>query len=412
VSALGVTASVTTRHSVSAYPWQAATLLPVRGPVIGVNQLAGGTVFAYDPWEFYNAGVLTSPNMVVLGQLGKGKSALVKTYLSRQLLAGRAAFVLDPKGEYGPLADTHRLPRLTLAPGGPDRLNPLDVDPDGADGPEEVLRRRGELVAALAGSGLTRALTPEERAAVTAACGTLPASPVLGDVVDRLLDPSPAMAATLSTRPRALAAAVRPLALELRRLLAGDLAGMVDGPTTVDLAAGGRGLVLDLSAAFHSDALATVMVCAGSWLQRAITGSGDRQRILLLDEAWALLGSAATTGWLQAVSKLARRHGVQLITVVHRLSDLVGQADEGTAVQARARGLLADAETRVIYAQAAGERRTARELLDLSAVETDLVVRLPAHRALWRIGQHAAVVDHVLSAGERALVDTDARMRS
>src|SRR5674536_329127 len=102
-------------------------------------------------------GIVSSHNVVVLGQLGKGKSALVKTYLDRQLRAGRQAFVLDPKGEYATLADRHGLPRLRLAPGGPARLNPLDAL---AADPVAAARRRTALVAALVGAGLGRALGP------------------------------------------------------------------------------------------------------------------------------------------------------------------------------------------------------------------------------------------------------------
>ena len=404
------TASVTTRHSVSAYPWQVHSPLPQAGVVIGVNQLAGGAVFAYDPWECYAAGVVTSPNMVVAGQLGTGKSALVKTYLARQSLAGRAVFALDPKGEYGPLAHARGIPRLALAPGGADRLNPLDA-PAGASS-EEVTRRRSTLVAALAATGLGRDVTSEERAAITAAVTGLPATPVLADVVERLFTPSESMATALRTRPRLLAANVRPAALELRRLLDGDLAGMVDAPTTVRLDPDGPGLVLDLSAVFGTDALATVMVCAGAWLAATIARPSRRRQVLLLDEAWAVLGATATTRWLQSVSKLARRHGIQLVTVVHRCSDLDAQADDGTAAQAQAQGLLADAGTRVVYAQAVGERARTRDLFGLTETEADLVTRLPAHRALWLVGRHVAVVDHVLAAGEVALVDTDERMRA
>jgi hypothetical protein len=319
--------------------------------------------------------------------------------------------VLDPKGEYGPLAAARGLPRLTLAPGGGERLNPLDTVP-GEDS-RAVTRRRAGVIGALAATGLGRDLTAEERSAIGVAVADLPAAATLTDVVGRLLDPSTGMAATLHTTPAALAVAVRSAALVLRRLLEGDLAGMVDGPSTVKLDPDGPGIVVDLSAVFGTDALAPVMVCAGGWLSAVIGRDSDRRRLLLLDEAWALLGSPATTAWLQGVSKLARRHGVALITVVHRCSDLAGQADAGTATQAQARGLLADAETRVIYGQPPGERAAAAELLDLSATETELVTRLPAHRALWRVGAHAAVVEHILTADEATdLVDTDARMRS
>ena len=417
--------AVTTRHLRSLYPWQVGSSLPTytsAGPVIGLDLLAGRTLFRYDPWHLYAQGVITSPNMVVLGQLGKGKSSLVKTHLHRQLLHGRAVYVLDPKGEYQPLADLHRLARLRLAPGGTERLNPLDPHP--SDSPQQTLQRRSTTVAALAETGLSRGLTPEERAGLTAALADLPAAAVLPHVVDAMLDPTDAMSRPLRTTPSQLAAAVRPVALELRRLLTGDLAGLVDAPTTARLDPTGRGLVLDLSAVYGTPALPAVMVCAGAWLSTALTPErpgtevstlsprSTRQRLLLVDEAWALLHLPATTAWLQGLSKLARAHGLQLITVVHRASDLAGQADHGSVAQAQARGLLADAETRVLYAQTAGERALLADLLDLTGPEQDLLTRLPPYRALWRIGQHRAVVDHVLSHLEQHhLVDTDRRMR-
>jgi hypothetical protein len=404
--------------------------------VLGLDLLAGRTLFRYDPWHLYRQRLITSPNMVVLGQLGKGKSSLVKTHLHRQLLHGRRVYVLDPKGEYAQLAALHDIPRLRLAPGGTDRLNPLDPHP--ADTPAQTLRRRTATVTALAETGLGRSLTPEERAGLTAALTDLPADGLLGHAVARLLDPTDAMATPLRSTPDRLADAIRPVALELRRLLAGDLAGLVDAPTTAQLDPNGPGLVLDLSAVYGSSTtLATVMVCAGAWLSTTLHPAADttalsdgpaassdtsggttpetagRQKILLVDEAWALLHLPATTAWLQGLSKLARAHGLQLITVLHRASDLTGQADTGSATQARARGLLTDAETRVLYTQSAAERALLADLLDLTDTEQDLLTRLPPHRALWRIGRHTAVVDHLLSPLEQQqLVDTDQRMRS
>jgi hypothetical protein len=421
--------AATTRHLRSLYPWQVGSGLPAgssAGPVIGLDLLAGRTVFRYDPWHLYRRGVITSPNMVVLGQLGKGKSSLVKTHLHRQLLYGRAAYILDPKGEYAALAQLHGLPQLRLAPGGSERLNPLDPHPN--DNPAQTLQRRSVLVAALAETGLGRNLTPEERAGLTAALTDLSADALLGHVVERMLNPTPDMSGPLHTTAAQLASAVRPAALELRRLLTGDLAGLVDAPTTTRLDATrdgtpdghGRGLVLDLSAVYGTPALPTVMVCAGAWLSTALTpdiarpagAPGDRQRLLLVDEAWAVLHLSATTGWLQSLSKLARAHGLQLITVVHRASDLAGQADAGSATAAQAQGLLADAETRVLYAQTAGERALLAELVDLTGPEQELLTRLPPYRALWKVGRHTAVVDHVLSGLEQhRLVDTDRRMR-
>ena len=401
--------TVTTRHSASVYPWTLGAVLPAGVP-IGVNVLCGGTAFGYDPWSCYAAGILSSPNMVVAGQLGRGKSALVKTYLARQLATGRRAYVLDPKGEYTPLAHAAGMTVISLRPGGPHRLNPLDP-PLRAKTAAEVAAARTAVLTTLATTGAGVAPTAEERAALAAVTAELDENAILRDVVNALLDPSPAVAASLSTTPARLAGACRPLALALHRLLTGDLAGMVDTATTVRLSPHLPGVVVDLSAVHGSDALAPVMVCAGAWLTSAVSARARSRKLLLVDEAWAVLAHSATTRWLQQVSKLARAYGVQLITVVHRLSDLAAQTDTGTAAHAQALGLLADAETRVIYAQAPGERTRARELLDLSAAETSLVTALPPHRALWRVGGHTALVDHVLTDAERVFTDTDQAMR-
>ena len=44
--------------------------------------------FFYDPFRLYRAGLLTNPNMLVVGQIGRGKSAFVKSFLWRQAAFG------------------------------------------------------------------------------------------------------------------------------------------------------------------------------------------------------------------------------------------------------------------------------------------------------------------------------------
>src|ERR1700683_1654379 len=92
---------VTTRHAQAIYPFTAGGGLGGRGAFIGRD--ASGGPFCFDPWVLYDEGVLDDPNAIVIGKLGQGKSALVKTLLWRMLLFGRRAFVLDVKREYGPL---------------------------------------------------------------------------------------------------------------------------------------------------------------------------------------------------------------------------------------------------------------------------------------------------------------------
>ena len=162
----------------------------------------GGSAWCHDPFQLYTDGVITSPNILVLGTFGSGKSAAVNTLLYRSIgLLGspggqpRWCAILDPKGEYGPLADALGLARLNLYPGGATRLNPLDAGPY-ADSVDELRTRRTQMVTALAAAALNRELRPLEDAAVGWAIDTLTigvarnAQPSLVDVVDLLANPT------------------------------------------------------------------------------------------------------------------------------------------------------------------------------------------------------------------------------
>ncbi len=373
-----------------------------------------GGVFVYDPFVLYRRGVLSNPNMVVFGQIGRGKSAFVKSYLWRQSVFGRRAWVVDPKGEYGPLARAWGTEPIALHPGGRLRLNPLDAPGQGEESAEEVARRRGELLCSLAGAGLARPLTPAERTAVELAVTEVSKrsdEPTLPLVVDALLAPTPEAAATVHIDRAGLAADGRSVALELRRLVAGDLRGMFDGATSPSVSLGGPVVVLDLSAVYHSAALGILMTCAAAWLQSSMRrGRNSGPVLLVVDEAWAILANLGVARWLQSSWKLSRAWGVANVAVLHRVSDLSAAGVAGSEQVSLSQGLLADSETRVVYAQPPSERAGATALLGLSETEEELVGRLGRGVALWKVGGRAFLVQHRLSVHERPLVDTDARM--
>jgi hypothetical protein len=417
---------VTTRNLGAAYPFIAEAGLGQRGVVIG-DDLLGGS-FVFDPFELYAAGVVSNPNMVVFGQIGRGKSSFVKTFLWRQAVFGRRAWVVDPKGEYGDLADAWGVRPVALRPGGGIRLNPLDRGPESggpsSEATDATARRRTELLASLASACLGRSLAPRERAALGAALADTVAAhdnPTVPQVVEALLAPSVEAARTLRTERRDLLEDGRDVALELRRLVHGDLAGMFDGPTTPGLDLSAPLVVLDLSALYTSAALGVLMACATAWLQAALartaglrtgpsnTAAGGRF-FLVVDEAWAILSNLGVARWLQSSWKLSRAFGVSNVAVLHRVSDLRSVGASDSEQVALAQGLLSDSETRVVYAQSPGEIEAASELLSLSDTESDLLPQLRRGIALWKVGQRSFLVQHRLSALERRIVDTDAAM--
>jgi hypothetical protein len=234
--------------------------------------------------------------------------------------------------------------------------------------------------------------------------------PTLLNVVAALLDPPADLAAAVRTSAAGLAGDGRMVALELRRLAEGDLRGMFDGPTSPGLDLDGPVVVLDLSPVFASPALPLVMTCATAWLQSTLSGETRSKRLVIIDEAWAVLKDMSTLRWLQAVFKLSRAFGVANVAVVHRLSDLRSAGADGSSEQRLAEGLLADSETRVVFGQAPSEAEATAGLLGLSATERELISHLPRGVALWKVGQRSFLVEHVVGRDEAVLVDTDGAM--
>ncbi len=407
----------TTAHLSSAYPFLAEAGLGPRGVYLGTNVLTGGGGFAYDPFEAYAAGTLTNPNMLLAGEVGVGKSATAKVFIYRSVgVFGRWVAIADPKGEYLPLAETLGLDVIKLHPGGTARINPMDPGPAAAvDGPDELARRQTTMVSALLGSVLHRELAPVEDAvlgwAISYLARTSRSDVMLADVAAVMARPTDDMAQLARTDAIDLARSVDAAIYGLGKLLDRSLRGMFDGPTTVHIDWSGPGIVLDLSAV-HNDpeALTLVMIATTAWLQAVLARPDGPPRLQVLDEAWSLLASERTTRYLQACWKLSRAYGVANLAIVHRLSDLRSQSDDGTSASKMSMGLLADTQTRVLFRQSSDQVREAADLLGLTAPEATLLPRLAKGRALWKVGDRTAVVAHVIGQSERWFCDTDARM--
>jgi hypothetical protein len=411
----------TTAHVCSVYPFSVAAGLGHRGVYVGTDLLTGGGGFCWDPFEAYDQRLTTNPNTWVLGEPGNGKSALVKSLLYR--MAGiwggerrRFVAVCDPKGEYLDLAAALGLPVVRLAPGGTTRLNPLDPGPTGgADDLERRVLHQVAMVNALVATILPRPLEPLEDALTFAAVDHLARSlhaPTLGDVASLLTTPPAAVADRVNRPATQLARDAETVVYALDKLLTRSLRGMFDGASTLRVDWDGPGVVLDLSAVHHDpDALPLVMVAATAWLQALMASGARRQRVQVLDEAWCLLGTRHTAGYLQACWKLGRTYGVANVAVAHRPSDLAAQADDGSATAKIAAGLLADTATKIVLRQAPDQLAAASELIGLTPAERGVVGHLVRGRALWKVGAHTAVVQHHLAPREARMCDTDQSMR-
>ena len=398
----------TTRHAQAIYPFIATGGLGGRGAFIGRD--ASGGAFCFDPWVLYAEGLLDDPNVIVLGKLGQGKSALVKTLLWRMLLFGRRAFVLDIKREYGPLCEAVGVKPIALVPAGGVRLNPL------ASRPEEHAQL--ELLRAVAVTAIGGPLSQAESGALREALRTVrqagDAEPTLPEIARVLFHPVSGMADRLRTTTQQLAHDARRAALALQDLCEGPLRGMFDGPTTPGLDLDSKLVVLDLHAVKDSPAVGILMACATAWMSALLAQMAERpgrERLInVADESWKIVQHTGLGEWFQSNFKLARQFGVMNLVVLHKLADLQAVGDAGSRAARIAEGLVADASTRVIYHQDESQVELTRTLLGLSESEARLITMLCPGQALWRVAGRAFVVQHYRSSLEARLTNTDTGM--
>lgn len=425
--------AVPTHHATTAvisraYPFLAEGGLGARGTYIGVDVHAGGA-FVYDPWVLYADGVLTNPNALIAGVVGSGKSSLAKSLACRSIAFGRRVYVpTDPKGEWTAVARLVGGNAITLGPGLDHRLNPLDPGPRpssmGAEHEREwqatIVARRRALVGALLESVLDRPLGPLEHTALDIALATAidesqrtRGVPILPDVVDALLAPDAGASAAAGVTVSQAVDYGLDAAHGLRRLVAGDLAGMFDGPSTVTVDPSAPMVTVDLSALEHSAppaAMRVALTCASTWMESAIADPDGGKRWIIYDEAWRILSDPALLARMQAQWKLSRAWGIANLMVIHRLSDLDAAGSEGSKGRALAEGLLADCSTRIIYRQESDQSDSTASLLGLTDVEREALQVLPLGRAVWKVRDRSFVVQHHLHPSELEAYDTNVRM--
>lgn len=394
------------------YPYLAEGGLGSNGIFIG-QDLYSGASFVYDPWVLYQAGVITAPNIVLAGIVGSGKSSLAKSLYTRSLPFGRRVYVPgDPKGEHTEIARAVGGRAIVLGHGLHTRLNPLDEgyrprSMDDAEWQVTVASRRRDLIGALTETVLGRPMSPLEHTAIDTALTTTVRQndvPILPMIVDHLLNPEDDPDGSLREDGRIIGHA-------LRRLVAGDLSGLFDGPSTERFDPSLPMVTLDLSRVTENSTLISVlMTCSSAWMESALLDPDGGQRWCVYDEAWRLMGEPALLKRMDAHWRLARAYGIANLLIFHKLTDLENVGDAGSAQRSLANSLLANAETRVIYRQESDQLGVTAKTLGLTGTEQALLPTLGTGQGLWRIKERAFVCQHQLHPAELAMFDTTARM--
>ncbi|MBP2400844.1 hypothetical protein [Streptomyces syringium] len=339
--------------------------------------------------------VLPSTNSLGLGGLGSGKSTTAKARIRREILEnGHQAVVIDSFGEDttgGEWAPLVRDLGGRIIKAGAFTLNPCsDLFP------AEV---REQLVRSLIVAVEPAALGPQATHALQHALNH-PKGTSLTGLVDALVRPQDGR-----WPARRLAEWGEGPAIALSRYTEGSLRGLFDGegaslPET-DLPI----LSFDFSGLDrNSPAIPSLMAAVSCWAEHVwLPQSTAVHRHLVLEEAWQILLSPATSELIQRLLKNSRKAAFSMDVVMHTLSDLGdGKAqDLARLCEVAHVGRLGPEEAALVGA-----------ILDLPAWAVEKIPTLDPGQAVWKVGpDYIDIVQTVLSEDEARLTDTSSRRR-
>lgn len=390
-----------------------------RGLFVGIDAVTGWPVY-HDVYSAYEDKVISSPNVIVVGDIGKGKSSFCKTWaVLRQLILGRRVVVIDKKlqngqGEYTQLA--HELDvtpiKFRRGAGGTviNILDPLIATEGNASAAGQT-----DLLFAVLAEALRRPILPLERKAVrlahAAAIAQAQATGAVATIVDvahHLLAPEIPSHGIGGVRDgEQLLDWGREAGFALQELIDGDLSGLIDGPTSPDVRLDNGLTVFDISALpEEGPAIPIVMAIVSTWMRaRWMSDEKPVPTVIVTEEGWHLVGGSFAAVNRRNI-KVSRGAGLMHITALQHVSDVAGDSNAMAVVQ--------EAETVVIYGQ--DKREDAEECvrtfgLPRSAVE--IIQKLPQGTCLMKIGaQPPIMVIHRRSDIERRLTNTDDAMLS
>lgn len=422
----------TTAHlAATTMSWVAGPSLGSDGVLVG-DDLNGGGAFCIDPWELYERKIITAPAAMIFGTVGTRKSTLAKCWAMRLVLTGRKLSVTsDVKGEWTPVIEALGGQVIKLGPGLNTRVNPLDegVRPSLSEDGEvmteekwaEMVRSRrltlmNRIVRILEERKLTHAEIDVIRQALDDAVDAEPVSAqgtprtvIIPDIIDKLWGIYHAEQTSNPTRSEA----ANGMAMTLRRLTTGDMKGMVDGESTHVYDPFATAVSLDTSALGEADQVLrnVISACSTTWTEAMIGFAEAGQRVVVNEEAWTEITSEDDLAAKVRFFKLARTYGIFNILILHKLTDLDIAGDAGSKEAAMARGLLAEADIKIIHKQDASALTRTMSELEISERERTLLKDLEPGVALWRIGSKMGFqVATRRTAAEVPLTDTDQRM--
>lgn len=390
---LGRCRNLDTTSAATMIPFTSSHLSMERGILYGIN-VHNNSLVVFDPFSRD----LENANKVVFAKSGAGKSYACKVEALRALMLGVEYYVIDPEDEYRRVCEAVGGQYIRLSGTSPHHINPFDLPvADREDGEatdplaERLLALQGLLGLMLSDRGST--LDQREKGAVDAA--------LLETYRRAGISRDPRTHSRAAPVLRDLHTVLREqgdphnLADRLERYVDGSLGKVFSSPTSVDL---DRPFVVfnvrDLDPDLRPIGIYLIADYIWSQVRR-----NRRPRVLLIDEAWALMQHEEGAKFLSSMARRARKYYLGLTTVTQDVEDFLATPEGHT--------VLANSSVQILMRQDSSTIDVVSQTFRLSSGEREFLLACQKGEALFFArGNHIALRVEA-SPMEHTLATTD-----
>tara|TARA_B100000315_G_C14583521_1_gene591741 strand:- start:307 stop:3441 length:3135 start_codon:yes stop_codon:yes gene_type:complete len=270
---------------------------------------------------------LTNPNGLILATSGSGKSYFAKLFISRHLLNGTRVIVIDPQGEYSELCKKFNGQLITISRSSELIINPLDLMGHDYDEKRmtliDLMRVMLGEISDIQKAVLDKALTNTySRKGITNDPKTWKNKPpILQDLLYELMNMS-----------RGASVIEKPTYQSLLNRLSMYVDGVfsfLNKHTKFDF---DNFFVCFNIGDMPKQVKPVIMFLVLDFVYMKMKSDKER-KLLIVDEAWSLLGRAEDASYIFEIVKTSRKFNLGLLLITQDVADLVG-SDAGHAVLA------------------------------------------------------------------------------
>jgi len=367
------------------FPFISSELVQESGILYGINR-SNSSLVILDRFALPNA------NSILFAQSGAGKSYTAKVEILRHLMQGTRVIVIDPEREYRQLSNSVGGAYIKLSVHSKEKINPFDLSVNSfneSDYFADHVQSLTEIISLMA-----EGLTPEEKSVIDRAIlKTYQKAGWSGRKTKKVKNKSYPLFKDFYNQLKILKQTK--LCRRLEKYTGGSLAKVFDEQTNIEL--DNRLVVFDTKDLPESIRQIMHLVIA-QFVQNQVK-SNPCKRLLVIDEAWALLEHEESARFVASLVRRARKYYLGVSIISQQANDFLGNVYGRAIASQSALRILMRQDTTTIKGVASEFR--------LSEYEQKFLLTCERGEALIVADQHHVAVKVMASEEEHPLITTD-----